>query len=133
MRQKAVICNTLIDRGDDMSLELPDFDTLKELADKDPEALEALRQKHINSLIENAPQQHQQRLKGLQFQIDAQRKIHNTPLGACIKISQMMHESFHEMRALLNGIADNSTSRKSDLSNVDMPASQAQVIQFRGV
>jgi len=115
-----------------MSLELPDFDTLKELAEKNPDALEALRQKHINSLIENAPPQHQQRLKGLQFQIDAQRKIHSTPLAACIKISQMMHDSFHEMRELLNGMADGTTSRQTDFSNVDIPASQGQVIQFRG-
>ncbi|MGH1469570.1 MAG: DUF3135 domain-containing protein [Cellvibrionaceae bacterium] len=114
-----------------MALELPDFDTLKDLAERDPEALEALRQQHVDSLIENAPARHQQRLKGLQFQIDAQRKIHSNPLSACIKISEMMHESFHEMRILLNDMVDSNINKK-DPSNESPSQNPAQVIQFKG-
>jgi len=85
-----------------MQQELPDFDTLKQLAEHNPEALEILRQQHIDALIESAPENTQHRLRGLQFQIDAQRRIHPTPMAACIKLSQMMHESFSDLRYLLN-------------------------------
>lgn len=82
---------------------LPKFDELMKLAQEQPEQLEALRQEHIDQLINNADERHQQRLRGLQFQIDSQRKIHNSsPMGACMKIGKMMHESFAELRAYLN-------------------------------
>jgi hypothetical protein len=87
--------------------ELPAFDELKRLAKEDPEALEAIRQQHVEYIISNAPASEQARLKGLQFQIDAQRQIHHhSPMGSCMKISKMMHESFAELRGWLNQIAD---------------------------
>lgn len=82
--------------------DLPDFETLRKMAEKDPQALEKLRTDHVNALIDSAPLQQQRRLRGLQFQIDAQRKIHHNPLSACVKISQMMHESFAQLRYALN-------------------------------
>jgi hypothetical protein len=90
----------------DMS-DLPNFDSLVTLANEDPEALESLRQKHVERLINNAPVQFQQRLRGIQFQIDAHRQLHShSPMGSCIKISQLMHESFAELRGWLNQISD---------------------------
>lgn len=128
--------------------ELPDFDTLKDLAEKDPDALESLRQVHVNNLIDNAPARHQQRLKGLQFQIDAQRKIHHNPLSACIKISEMMHESFNEMRYLLNSVSEGNQSETQSIktarsqqqkssaaaqnASTESPQTPAQILQFRG-
>lgn len=83
--------------------ELPKFDELLKLAQHNPEALEELRQQHISALIDSAPAEYQNRLRGIQFQIDAQRQIHSeSPLGACVKISKMMHESFAELRGYLN-------------------------------
>lgn len=83
--------------------ELPKFDDLLEMAKNNPEALEALRQQHVSALINSAPEEYQNRLRGIQFQIDAQRQIHSeSPLGACVKISKMMHESFAELRGYLN-------------------------------
>ncbi|GAB1263551.1 hypothetical protein NBRC116493_23510 [Aurantivibrio infirmus] len=89
-----------------MQLELPSFDVLKDMAENDPEGLEQLRQQHVNEIIDNAPEKIQRRLRGLQFQIDAQRQLHPAPLAACIKISQMMYESFSEMRFMLNGVIE---------------------------
>ncbi len=85
-----------------MISELPDFDTLMEMAKSNPEGLAKLREQHIQHLIENATPELQNRLRGLQFQIDAKRKISGTPLNACIEISQMMHQSFFELRKALN-------------------------------
>ncbi len=85
-----------------MITELPDFDTLIEMAKSNPEGLEELRQQHIEHLIKNAAPELQNRLRGLQFQIDAKRKISGTALNACIEISHMMHDSFFELRKALN-------------------------------
>lgn len=85
--------------------EFPSFDELLELAKTNPEALEVYRQKQIEKVISEAPEENQHRLRGLQFQIDAQRKIHSdSPMGATIAISKMMHESFAGLREHLNHI-----------------------------
>lgn len=85
--------------------DFPDFDRLVKLAKEDPEALERFRLEQVENLIEQAPEAYQPRLRGLQFQIDAQRRIHkDSPMGSCMKISQMMHESFAELRTWLNAI-----------------------------
>lgn len=82
-------------------MNLPDFDQLLELSRHAPEQLESIRQSQVQQLIARADPRAQQRLRGLQFQIDAQRAIHKNPLGACVKISQMMSSSFHTMISLL--------------------------------
>lgn len=83
--------------------DLPHFDELVKLAQHNPEALEDLRQQQVEKLINNAPEQYQQRLRGIQFQIDSHRQLHaHSPMGSCMKISQMMHESFAELRGWLN-------------------------------
>ncbi|BFM11647.1 DUF3135 domain-containing protein [Simiduia litorea] len=83
-------------------MNLPDFDQLLRLAERQPEALERLRTELINAFINKSQGDTKRRLRGLQFQIDAQRQLHKSPLGACIKISNMMTESFHDMIARLN-------------------------------
>ena len=113
--------------------DLLNFDELLTLAQTDPEALEALRQEHINRLIDNAPEQYQQRLKGLQFQIDAHRKIHSdSPLGSCMKISQMMHESFAELRGWLNQVSGvNDPLRElADVSTPNDTKAAADILAF---
>jgi len=94
-----------------MQLELPNFDVLKKMAESDPEGLEQLRQQYVNEIIDTAPEKARRKLRGLQFQIDAQRQIHTTPLAACIKISQMMYESFSELRFMLNGTIEEKSLR----------------------
>jgi hypothetical protein len=87
--------------------DLPKFEELINLARHNPEALEKLREKHVEKLIGSAAAACQPRLRGLQFQIDAHRSIHaNSPLGSCMKISQMMHESFAELRGWLNQMSE---------------------------
>ncbi len=115
-----------------MQQELPDFDTLKEMAEKDPQALEALRQQHVDALIESAPSNTRRRLRGLQFQIDAQRSIHPTPMAACIKLSQMMYESFSELRYLLNEFTEQGPrSIPREEINQSPIAKPAQVLNFQ--
>lgn len=113
-----------------MYKELPDFDTLMELARKDPQGLEKLRQEHVDAVIESAPPATQRRLRGLQFQIDAQRRLHPTPLAACMKVSQMMFDSFTELRYLLNEFSNNPNKREPAQELLLEPA-LADVLEFR--
>ncbi|WP_430462780.1 DUF3135 domain-containing protein [Thalassolituus sp. LLYu03] len=78
-------------------MELPSFEELRRLAEEDPQALEALRQQHVDAMITAAPEDLQRRLRGLQFRIDAERNRASNPLSACLRISRMMHEHLHQL------------------------------------
>lgn len=112
--------------------DLPKFDELVALAKENPEALERLRQQHVEELINNAPEAYQQRLRGIQFQIDAHRNIHkDSPLGSCMKISQMMHESFAELRGWLNQISDLNDPLRYTGSEIEQtPEKAADILAF---
>jgi len=85
---------------------LPEFDILMQMAQEQPEELEKLRASMAKRLIESAPERLQHRLRGIQFQIDSQRKLSKNPMTSCLTISSMMQESFENLRAVLNGEAE---------------------------
>ncbi|MEE8056261.1 MAG: DUF3135 domain-containing protein [Pseudomonadales bacterium] len=85
-----------------MNQEMPDFDILLQIAQEDPQQLERLRLRLAHKTINSAPKSLRKRLRGLQFQIDAKRATSKTPLAACIHISNMMHQSFEQLRKALN-------------------------------
>ncbi len=82
----------------------PDVETLIHMAKNDPAALEAFRQREIDALISSAPDGIQRRLRGLQFQIDAKRSLHSSPMGACIELSQMMFDAVYKLNDALQGM-----------------------------
>lgn len=67
-----------------------DFDEWAQLAKTDREAFEARRRAVIEETINQVPEDRRQRLRGLQFRIDMERRRARTPLGACIRLSSMM-------------------------------------------
>lgn len=97
-----------------MKSQLPSHEQLATLAKDNPEKLEALREQWINEIIESAPEEVQRRLKGLQFQIDCQRKLHKSPMGACIAISRMMNESLNQLNILMNKGRSERTEEKHE-------------------
>lgn len=103
-----------------MQSQWPTTDELIKLAKQDPEALEALRQREINALIDSAPAQMQRRLRGLQFQIDAKRELSKTPMAACMAISKMMFDSVYELNDALNGTKDGDTNTRDTSSRADI-------------
>ncbi len=112
-----------------MSVSLPDFNTLKVMAQENPEALERLRREHVEALIESAPEALKPRLRGLQFQIDSQRRLARTPLQSCINISRMMHDSFHTLRERLHEVAQGKLFEPGLEAEFDRVES-AQIITF---
>ncbi|MGL4717381.1 MAG: DUF3135 domain-containing protein [Aeromonas sp.] len=83
-------------------MELPDFDTLKDLAVNDPLQLERILQEQVALLLAQTSPDQQRRLRGLQFKIDAQRQLAKNPLDSCMRIADMMWGSFYALRTELN-------------------------------
>lgn len=84
-----------------VKVELPAFDTLRYLAEHDPERLEHLRQTLTELLISRSPEESRQRLRGLQFQVNARIQLAPNPVAACIAVSSMMHETLDQLQQVL--------------------------------
>jgi hypothetical protein len=82
-------------------VELPGFDTLRYLAEHDPKRLELLRNALTEMLIARSPEESRQRLRCLQFQINARVKLASNPIAACITVSAMMHETLGQLQRTL--------------------------------
>lgn len=82
-------------------VELPGFDTLRYLAEHDPERLERLRATLTELLIARSPAESRQRLRGLQFQINARIQLAPNPVAACVAVSAMMHETLDQLQRTL--------------------------------
>ena len=102
-----------------------DFEYWTGLASSDPEKFEQLRQDKISELIEKVSNPIQKRrLRGLQWQIDQVRAQHkDSPMAACLAISELMWQTFAHLSALLHSQADNGLSAAT-------PPMQANIIQF---
>lgn len=82
-------------------VELPGFDTLRYLAEHDPNRLELLRNALTEMLIARSPEESRQRLRGLQFQINARVKLARNPIAACVAVSSMMHDTLEQLQRTL--------------------------------
>ena len=85
---------------------LPPFEHLVKLAKTNSRALDRLLDAHVDALIDSAPQKYQQRLRGLQFEIDCHRQIQKNSFEACKKISLMMQDSLMKLNRVLNESVD---------------------------
>lgn len=106
-----------------------DFDEWMSLAHRDPEEFERRRLAAIENLIRNLPPARQQRLRGLQFRIDMERRRARTPMGACIKLSSMMWDALlgaHGLRASLSRLQSSDTQ-----TSIPQKRSVAQVLPFQ--
>ena len=103
------------------------FDFWANLARNDPSAFEEARKLMLDSLIEAAPARVQTRLKGLQWQIENIRKRAGTPLGACVKISNMMWTNVLGE----DGLAERLHGLSEGAPTPTMPQKMAKVLPFQ--
>ena len=96
---------------------------INEIFELSPEELEAFRWKEVEALIQSAPEKYQRRLRGIQFQVDAERAKHASPMGACIAISDMMQTSLKKMNAALQGEDALTANSKNTASVIPFAAS----------
>ena len=99
-----------------------DFELWANLASTDPQKFEELRQDKISNFINQSSRHRQQRLLGLQWQIDTIRNQHST-VAACLAISELMWETFQELSEVLQ------LQAKSGLT-APIPTLQANIISF---
>ncbi|NVK38495.1 MAG: DUF3135 domain-containing protein [Gammaproteobacteria bacterium] len=104
---------------------LPSFERMLDMAKNDPEALERLRLDMVRDAINSAPEAYQQRLHGLQFQIDGQRLLSKNPMQACLEISRMMHDSLQQLKGFIDGHTGDSQQASSQ-----EPAPAATILRF---
>jgi hypothetical protein len=77
-----------------------DFEAWAALARDHPEEFEQQRREAIAALIASSPA-NRRRLEGVQFRIDMERKLAHSPLKACLRVSEMMWDTFLELRTEL--------------------------------
>jgi len=63
------------------------------LAEQEPATFEKLRLAAIEAYIDSVPDEHQARLRRLQWRIDQERRLARTPMAACLRLSRMMWDS----------------------------------------
>jgi len=88
-----------------------DFDEWSALARTDPEAFDLKRREMIDESIGHGVDQ--RRLLGLQCRIDLERIRAHTPLKACLRLSSLMWDSFHELHELTASLGDASTPEET--------------------
>jgi len=86
------------------------FDEWMALAENNPEAFEFVRQRMIESYISDSKES--DRLKRLQWRIDAERRRSKTPMSACVRISTMMLDSVYGDSGLANALNGNRRQRE---------------------
>lgn len=101
-----------------------DFDTWARLAREDPEEFEQRRQAAIQTVIDARPDL-RPRLEGLQFRLDAERRLARTPLKSCLRMSQMMWDSFYSLKGQLDEFT---ASVRGEQSLTPAPQASAEII-----
>jgi hypothetical protein len=76
-----------------LGIQLPDFDVLMALHQRDPEAFEEFRRRLLREAVEYAPPVHHPALERLLRRIEEARKTAATPMEAALIASRMMQES----------------------------------------
>ena len=93
--------------------DLPDFDTLLAMHRENPESLEELRSRLTRKLLRSAPDSTRKRLEGLQFRIDMELQRASNPTARCVRLSDMMHDSFSRLNHCLHHPFDEVNARQN--------------------
>ena len=102
-----------------------DFDTWKDLAERDPVAFERQRREYLHAEIELAPLEMRPRLHGLQWQIDMTRQRYAHPVVASAKLFEMMWDQVYGDNGFLDVLTGASQTTE------EQPAESADVLPFR--
>lgn len=104
---------------------LPEFEVLVDLARNDPDELEAIRQSLTREVIDGARTvEHRQRLTGLQFRIDMECRRSGSPMGAAIRLSEMMCRSLADLQMSIVA------PHELDIEEHNTPAPASNVLSF---
>jgi hypothetical protein len=83
-----------------------DFDEWYRLSQQSPDKFELKRQQLCEQIINHASLNNQRRLRGLQFQINMNRRKSANAMDSCINISTLMWDSFYNLFDELKNLSD---------------------------
>ena len=118
-----------------LPLELPSHDDLARLARDDPPAYEALRRELIENFIASAPARLKPRLMGIQFRIDHVRRLSRSPLGATVRVYELMWKSFLTLNQNWQEFVELEEAfllgQEASECHRFLPVREAQILEFR--
>ncbi|MDH5181271.1 MAG: DUF3135 domain-containing protein [Gammaproteobacteria bacterium] len=82
------------------------FEEWAKLAAQDPDRFEARRARTLSDAIGRVPENRQLMLRRLQWKVDRVRELKTTPLAACIAITDMMWNTFHDLNRSYHYLAE---------------------------
>ncbi|MEM9100964.1 MAG: DUF3135 domain-containing protein [Pseudomonadota bacterium] len=109
---------------------LPDFDTLRHLAETQPQALESLYEKEFNAILSRRNTDGQRKLRGLQFKIDAQKEVAKNPVDRMLRIFNMMNESFSDLNDALTAFKAGEVWQRPQTSLTRNPQKRSKIIHL---
>ncbi|MFV2059426.1 MAG: DUF3135 domain-containing protein [Gammaproteobacteria bacterium] len=101
-----------------------DFDKWAELARRNPQAFEKLRSQFLANALNHITDSKRHKFECLQWRVDKIRQTTKTPLSACIKISQLMWDSFDELQQQY-------TDENSYTNKASQPDKSAKILPFQ--
>jgi len=108
------------------------FEDWQRLHETDPEAFELRRKEALEAVIQSAPADMQQRLRGVQFRVDMERARAGSDLAACLKAHSMMWDSLVRLRDALSELSDlQKDGMLGAVARTPVEARTATVIPFR--
>lgn len=111
---------------DEHNAKLPDFDTLIDINNEDPEALTELRQRLSDEFVDSCPDSSRRRLEGLLFRINMELRRAKNPATAYLRLSDMMYSSFSELHHSLHQPEDLLNKKNQQGQNQD----SADILSF---
>ncbi|MBV0934805.1 DUF3135 domain-containing protein [Marinobacterium weihaiense] len=83
---------------------IPDFDSLVQLAQNDPVALEQLRMELVEQHIAGRPETQRQKLERMQFRINGVIRRASNPVHTCVLLNDLLMERSADLLQKLNQI-----------------------------
>lgn len=105
-----------------------DFDYWKNLAKDDPELFETKRREAVDGMINAAPTRSQQRLRGLQWRVDMERRKAKSPIDSCTRVYSMMWDSVYAKGGMLEALGDLLHSNGAATSSLNKKKSKSGAV-----
>ncbi len=102
-----------------------------DMARSDPDRFNQLRQDLVEQFISKAPEKKRERLRSLQWRIDAEIARHSNPLGACVAISRMMEEKVFGKDGLIESLYALNAATHGSPNTKAAEVAEETIVQFQ--
>ncbi len=112
-----------------------DFEEWADLYKADPDKFERRRLMWNELIVQSAPEAYQRRLSGLLFQINMEKMRSKNALDSCIRLSELMWNSFNKLKFELSEFTQQQRISKHPDSkeknkNIDCSLKSAHILDF---